>query len=489
MKIARSQLDSLTPIAEGAFGRVYRVERFTLPGEADALAYKEFTSKEARQAAAAAACVDLWASLSRHERDVLGRYAAWPRALVTNGARTCGLLMPMLGDEFFYTRRNSATGAQERSPRAMSWLIATAALRAKAGTDIPDIDPIDRLVLVANLSYALALLHRKGWVYGDLSFANVAFALNPPRLRLLDCDAAAPLSNAGRKQGHTPFWEPPEASAGGLQDTATDTYKLGLAILRCLCPGVGGATTRDPARFDGELDDRGVELVTRALSDRPGDRPAAKDIYLHLTSLLSGRVAPPVILRAGIAQQFLLRGQDARLEWRVQGADALLIEGPHGERVELDARQHPRGHSFRPGGSGPVTLTASNRFGSVIAELGAVDLYELPKLDLGRLRLPQPRLGTLAAFTAPSVTAAVAGRPAAQIGAGVGPVPAIDMSRTLEGLRPFAAPRVAFPRWTASLDRAASTVGGVVAETGAAVASSVRAGLAGAQWDAGGRIR
>ena len=58
-----------------------------------------------------------------------------------------------------------------------------------------------------------------------------------------------------------------------MQDKATDVYKLGLAILRCLNPGKGAATMRDPSRVAGKLD------AGRGRSDRarggPGPGPAA----------------------------------------------------------------------------------------------------------------------------------------------------------------------------------------------------------------------
>ena len=36
----------------------------------------------------------------------------------------------------------------------------------------------------------------------------------PPRVMLLDCDGAAALSDTGRKQSSTPFWDPPECAPG-----------------------------------------------------------------------------------------------------------------------------------------------------------------------------------------------------------------------------------------------------------------------------------
>ena len=44
MKVRKTKLTRLTPLAEGGFGKVYRVDGFTLPGDQAPLAYKEFTA-------------------------------------------------------------------------------------------------------------------------------------------------------------------------------------------------------------------------------------------------------------------------------------------------------------------------------------------------------------------------------------------------------------------------------------------------------------
>ena len=55
-------------------------------------------------------------------------------------------------------------------------------------------------MLLAQLVYDVARLHKQGWVYGDLSFKNAAFAISPPRMILLDCDGAADLTRAASRR-------------------------------------------------------------------------------------------------------------------------------------------------------------------------------------------------------------------------------------------------------------------------------------------------
>ena len=187
-------------------------------------------------------------------------------------------------------------------------------------------------MLLAQLVYAIGRLHKHGWVFGDLSFKNAAFALDPPRMMLLDCDGAASLTDQPRKQASTPFWDPPECSAGrrtvqrqDLQDTLTDVYKLGLAILRCLIPGKGVASTRNPDRLTGQLDAEGAALVTRALDEDRSGRPTAKEVYAYLYKVVSPQVNAPEVRDARLVTPLCPRGMDARVEWQIGNADEVTV--------------------------------------------------------------------------------------------------------------------------------------------------------------------
>ena len=92
----------------------------------------------------------------------------------------------------------------------MTWLAAGAKQRAAVQLDLRDVDRLERLILLGKLIYAIGRLHKHGWVFGDLSLRNAVFALDPPRVMLIDCDGAAPLSDPARQQATTPFWDPPE---------------------------------------------------------------------------------------------------------------------------------------------------------------------------------------------------------------------------------------------------------------------------------------
>jgi len=291
-RVLKADLGELIPLAQSISGALYRVPDYRLPGDHAKLVYKEFVSYLAEKAWSADAAVSFREMLNQGGRDELDRYAAWPRALVEDGDDVTGFLMPLVPDGFSCDREDPDTGVVRPYLREMQWLIASKQQRHYARIDLPDAELPDRLALLAQLVYILAFLHEHGWVFGDLSFRTVVFALNPLRIMLLRCDGAAALTDFDRRQASTPMWVPPESSfwtssqQQGMQyerqDTLTDVYKLGLAVLRCLSPGKGAASSTSATRIAGTLDDEGANLVYRAVSADRSSRPTARELYAYL---------------------------------------------------------------------------------------------------------------------------------------------------------------------------------------------------------------
>ena len=434
MNVSRASLGRLTFLAEGGFGRIYRVDDFRLPGDAAPLAFKEFTIKQAEQARATGKVVGFRASLSPPDRAELDSFSAWPRELVTGASGdVCGLVMPLIPPEFFCQAADPDTGQVGPQPRNIMWLMSSVRQRQEAVSDVPDIGLLDRLYLLSELAYALAWLHHRGWVFGDLSFGNVVFSLDPPRVLLIDCDSAAALTDTTRQQASTWYWDPPEVALRpepgveqqDLQDDLTDRYKLGLAILRCLKPGKGAATTREVTRLAGDLDAMGFSLVSKALATNRSERPAARELYLYLRRAVLAILTPPEVT-ARLVTSFCVRGQDARVEWQIANADRITLQAGYRLSIDLDPAQHPHGYVFRPDESGRVSVTAANRHGTITADLGELSLYELPPVQLDLGSLPRLELPELATFSVHG-TAALAQRPAVPLGitgmAGLPPLP------------------------------------------------------------------
>lgn len=453
MQVQRASLSGLTPLDEGGFGKVYRVAGFTLPGDRTPLAYKEFTREHAVQGRAASASVAFRDGLNDADRAKLDQYAAWPRAVVTDANGTvCGLLMPLLTEEFFCRLDETGSGLPVPKPRQMGWLIASAKQRQDAQLDLPDVSYTERLLLLAQFVYAIGWLHKHGWVFGDLSFKNAVFALDPPRVMLLDCDGAAALDDAERVQASTPYWDPPECPIGQAypaqdrQDTVTDVYKLGLAVLRCLTPGRGAASSRTPQRIADVLDADGVALVTRAISDDRTSRPTAKELYAYLRAVAVQRTAPPTITMARVATPVVQLGQQALVEWQLDGVGQVTVTVGLDEVATVNARSHPRGCSFEARATGPVRVEVTSPFGTSFAEAGRVTVFTLPPVSITIEDLPVPRFPELPAVSLEPISAAFAALP--DVGAWVPEIPEAptpDIAALVGELLPSAHPLIMFP--------------------------------------------
>lgn len=414
MRIRKSDLGHLEVINSGAYGCVYRAPGYQLPGVAAALAYKEFTSEVDTQARAAEKAVAFrQLTLSAAQRAALDRHAVWPLAGVEDDHGTVtGFVMTLIPGDFFFDTTDPFDDAPVKALREIQFLIADPA--TLAAQQLEEVDETDRLALLAQLCYVFRLLHRHGWVYGDLSFMNAAYAVHPvdpPRLVLLDCDAAAAESDAGRKQAHSIGWKPPECAQVNVQDTVSDAYKLGLAIMRCLNPGVEGiATLTDPRLIAGKLDPAGERLVARAVGKDRAARPTAKELYSYLHGVVAARTAPPEVIMAQLATPMRARGMDARVEWQIRNVQEVVIQVGSSPPETVQATGDPQSHVWQPERSGPVTIEAANRFGRVRVDLGELTLYELPRFDPASFigTLPRPGVPAISAFGMDALAPALA---------------------------------------------------------------------------------
>ncbi|GAA1286929.1 TIR domain-containing protein [Saccharothrix xinjiangensis] len=300
--IHKKDLGRLDFIAKGADGSVYALPDLRLPG-CPPLAYKEAGQPALREFSlpdwkrvldAMARAVAFRSGLSPSDRDDLDECTTWPIDMVDDGGLPCGSVMPLLPPDFF-VRTNPASGPRKDIPLDLSWLSAKDSQARAAGVDPTAFrDQRIRVVLLAELARALWRLHEHGIVYGDLNLRNVAFALGPPRIKLLDCDATALLTDPTRRQLHSPFFSPPDtAGRWKLQDDRTDVYKLALCVIRGLNPGPGATQHRDPTSLVGKLDPPAIEVVRRAVDVDPLRRPTARELFECLEWNLPANALPP----------------------------------------------------------------------------------------------------------------------------------------------------------------------------------------------------
>lgn len=476
MRIEKRSLGPLTPLSKGAFGEVFRVGRYHLPGDPADLAYKEFTKDEAVQAKSAAAAVAYRDGLSSAEQADLDSHAAWPRALVEEPRGTVkGLLMPLIPADFFCRMEDPDTGKLADKPLEMTWLAASSGQRTAAQLALREVSKLERLILVGRLVYAIGRLHKHGWVFGDLSLRNAVFALDPPRVMLLDCDGAASQSDPARRQATTPHWDPPECPPRGtqrLQDDRTDVYKLGLAILRCMVPGKGATTAKSPAGVAGVLDAEGATLIARVLGADPSQRPRARELYDYFYRTVSALVRPPEVIVARLRHPFRVRGMDVRIDWQISNARTVTVIAGR-QRLQVDLTQQPDGCAFRPDESGPVAIEVANRFGTLRRDLGDVTLYELPQFKVDFDYLPTLQVPPLPALPMTALDRVIAGAPTVRLPE-IPAVPALDTFSLVQSLMQSAALTVPLPQFGAAVANASAAVTAALHAQANQVRASVR---------------
>jgi hypothetical protein len=117
---------------------------------------------------------------------------------------------------------------------------------------------------------------------------------------------------------------------------------------------------------------------------------------------------------ARLRKTFLIRGQDARIDWQIGNATELVVSaGGHDHKV--DPKQYFDGYSFSMNQSGAVTLTVSNNLGSLVLDLGEISLYELPPVSVNIPTLPPPHVPNLPRLSLDSMAPVLDKVPAIQL--------------------------------------------------------------------------
>ncbi|MTD54792.1 hypothetical protein [Amycolatopsis pithecellobii] len=434
--IRKKDLGTLEFIAKGAVGNVYRLPNFTIPG-CPPLAYKEvrdiapgeFSARNRQEALdAMAKTVAFRAGLSQADRGDLDEYTTWPIEMVEDNGAPCGMVMPLIPPDFF-VRSSPRAGNPRDLVVDLSWLCAKESQAQNEGIDRSGYrDLLVRIALLAQLVYAVGRLHRHGIVYGDLSLKNAALAVNPPRVKLLDCDAAAELSDPARVQLHSPAFTPPENASGAqkVQDDRTDIYKLALCVIRGLQQGRGVTQTRDPAGLAGKLDAPALDVITRAVGADRGRRPTAKELFDCLEQNLLAKASPPTLRSASLNRTAVPRGLDLEVSWEASGGKEVCVLGPNGFEVTLPDPGTPVAtYVITPPASGEISVEVRNAHGTVRTVAGSVQVYDLPAFRVELDSLPRPVMSGVPAVMVPPVLHALPSVPTVSTAAH--PAPRIEL--------------------------------------------------------------
>jgi hypothetical protein len=386
-------------IGTGGQARVVDLPGFRLPDVSGPLVYKRY-KQPLTSSAGLDTIVSTRPGLSRADRDRLDAMTTWPLRIVAEQGAVHGIVMPRISTAYVDDVHMPGTGDTRPGLREVQNLFIDPDTAQWLGRPVPS--GVQRLQLCRDFAAVLMFLHQElNFVFGDISATNEVFRLDTqPMVMFLDCDGLRrPGSVGSTDQLNTPDWIPPEGS--GLTEP-TDLYKLGLFILRCLTPGPFCSTSTDPARALSELDAEGGDLLRRALSTDPQDRPSAAEWHRRLSIMLGEPVNPPTIRHAALDRQFVCTGQPVTVTWEAENATSV-------EAITNVDRQRADGGP----GSGAISVSADrtcfvllrvhNDLGTAEELLGPVTVVEAPRLGYAPVLMPELPLPEIDTVTRPDL--------------------------------------------------------------------------------------
>ncbi|HWO67933.1 MAG TPA: hypothetical protein VNO31_48645 [Umezawaea sp.] len=304
-------LDAVGPLGEqlgaGGQAKVYRAPNVMLADVPGPLVYKEYRAGQ-EPPHGLVAVVSRRLRMDEESRRRLDAATVWPVRAVEERGAVRGVLLRLIPDDFFEDRLKPS-GARTRTLREVQHLFIEPERAVRLGMPAPT--EVQRVLVCRDFASAVHLLHRNDLVIGDLNPKNAVFRLGGrPGVMLVDCDAIRIKGAAAVvRQLNAPDWDPPEA----VLSQATDLYKFGLFVLRCLSPGAFASIARDPRRLDAVLPGEGPALLRAALDRDPGRRTTAQTWGRYFDAVLAGSSAP-VRGRSRITAQVSTSGwkRDAR---------------------------------------------------------------------------------------------------------------------------------------------------------------------------------
>ncbi len=179
------------------------------------------------------------------------------------------------------------------------------------------------VTVVAPVASALAALHARGIVHGDVSPGNVLLAATG-KPALADLGVARLVGDARVEVAGTDGVLAPEVDYGALPSPASDVHALGALAWWCLTGSApGSALVRRPLaeQVAGRVPAALVDVVEAAVSPLPEDRPTALELA---TAIFEAAPAEPLRITPG--------GTEATaLTRRIRAAHVPLAAGPPAE--------------------------------------------------------------------------------------------------------------------------------------------------------------
>lgn len=324
--VDRAELGRLERLGKGGTAVIHRLPEFRLPG-LPPLVFKEYDERTRAFAGPAlrTGLLTLVRQRLRMDEPTRSRWderIAWALRVVDDGPAACGILLPLITDRYFQDLRDR-NGTVTRTPREVDLLFGATDDMARVG--LSETSPRMRLGVAVQIAKVCAQIHEQKTVLGDISGRNMVYdtAGERPRVMVVDADGARVEGNRGAfgSQPQTPHWEPPEALLAAqqlrvarkrgdqpavsallrqtmVQNRATDVYKVGLMLVRVVDHGRGKAVNRKPKVavdiFRRTWGRHAAEALERSLSDRPAQRPSARELYesMHKRTTPAAPAAP-----------------------------------------------------------------------------------------------------------------------------------------------------------------------------------------------------
>ena len=214
-------------------------------------------------------------------------HLSWPERATGSDQAVTGYVMKKIPGEFYFVPVNG-----DPKPRLRDFQLIEPS-RWTPFT-ISDADRVELVRLVANF---LAVMHARGLVYGDISWTNFAFTLEPEvSLSVYDFDSTRELGMepvTRERPKETVDWDDPSRAEPPLVATLDgDRHKFALLAYRVLVSRDRGSEI-DPSRMinNSALDANQAAWLTalwRRSAGSPGTRPAIGE-WLAALSLPIGR--------------------------------------------------------------------------------------------------------------------------------------------------------------------------------------------------------
>lgn len=402
-------------LGEGGQAKVFELPRLQLPDVPGSLVYKQYRPGLA-PATSMRKVIAMRARLRAEPAKLatLDDATAWPvRQVVDEHGALLGLVLRRIPDDFMHDLRLPSGKVLENRPREVQFLFIPPD-RALQG-NLPTPTPTERLTICRDFAAALAFLHGElNVAFGDINARNAVFRLGAdPTVMFVDCDAVRVVGEiAASPQLNAPDWEPlvdPE-----VLSVATDRYKLGLFVLRCLTPGAGCSINRDPNVARGVLDTTGLALLTSALLGEPGERPSAEQWHRYLRRALGEANDPPRLEVLELDRTIVAAGEPLTLRWSATEADTVTVSGVGIADVSVSGATGSGTITVHPARTGRLVVTVVNQLGVDRRETEPIAVYDVPSFAEFPVPMPTLPMPNLLALDLPDVGRSLPAFPTSQ---------------------------------------------------------------------------